>query len=240
MKEPVLEFPASFAQQRLFFLDQIQPESPLYNIVWAGMLRGDLREDVLQQALDELLCRHESLRTTFALREGAPVQVIARRLQVPISVVDFSHVPEANKATRALSHAKEATRRPFDLARGPLLRCILLRLSSQEHLLILPMHHIISDGWSMPILVRELSTLYNARSSGRPSTLPELHIQYADFAQWQREWMSGEVLEKQLSYWREQLGDGLVPLELPADRPRPSIPTFRGGDRVSFAAENFA
>lgn len=224
----MLEFPASFAQQRLFFLDQIQPESPLYNIMWAGMLRGDLRVDVLQQALDELVCRHESLRTTFTLREGEPVQVIAPRLQVPISVVDLSDVPEADRESRALSHAKKVAREPFDLGRGPLVRCILLRLSSREHMLLLPMHHIISDGWSMPILVRELSTLYNARSSGRPSTLPELRIQYADFAQWQREWMSGEVLDKQLRYWRGQLGGGLVPLELPADRPRPSVPSFSG------------
>ncbi|HYO12562.1 MAG TPA: amino acid adenylation domain-containing protein, partial [Thermoanaerobaculia bacterium] len=210
--------PASFAQERLWFLDQLGDERASYNIPIALSLRGPLDPAALGSALTELVARHEALRTTFASEEGRVVQVIAPPFPLPLPVVDLER-----RSEEVWRLAREEAARPFDLSRGPLLRTTLLRLGSEEHLLLLTMHHIVSDGWSIGVLLRELSALYD----GLP--LPELPVQYADFAIWQREWLAGEVLEAQLGYWRERLAGALAVLELPADRPRPVVRSAAGG-----------
>jgi amino acid adenylation domain-containing protein len=238
---PVLRrgpLPLSFAQQRLWFIDQLEPGSPVYNIPVVLRAEGPLDAGVLARALGEILCRHEALRTVFALRDGAPVQVIQPAAAFSLPLVDLSGLPESRREPQALALAGEEARRPFDLggSRGePLLRGVLLRLADSlattDHVAALTMHHIASDGWSMGILVREVMVLYMQSAAGRPSPLPELPVQYADFAVWQRSWLQGEVLENELAYWRRQLA-GLPPLlELPADRPRPAVQSFQGASR---------
>ncbi|HHH41604.1 MAG TPA: amino acid adenylation domain-containing protein, partial [Chloroflexi bacterium] len=222
------EIPLSFAQQRLWFLDQLAPNSPLYNIPDAVRITGPLDVGVLERSLNEIVRRHEVLRTTFAAVEGRPIQVIAPELHLPLPVVDLRSLPKARREAEALRLATEEAQRPFDLARGPLIRALLLRLDEEEHIALLTVHHTVSDGWSTGVFMGEIAALYEAFAAGKPSPLPELPIQYADFAVWQREWLQGEVLERQLAYWKEQLA-GLPPiLELPTDRPRPAFQTFRG------------
>nr|QEO74679.1 condensation domain-containing protein [uncultured bacterium] len=220
--------PLSFAQQRLWFLDQLEPDSTAYNIGQTHYFNGPLNLGALERSLSEIVRRHEILRTTFQTVEGEPVQVIAEAQPQQLEVIDLSELPEAEREATAEQMASEETEQPFDLTRGPLFRFRLLRLGEEQHLLLLMMHHIISDGWSLGVLGRELAALYEAYSTGRSSPLAELGIQYADFAVWQREWLQGEVLEKQLAYWREQLGGELPVLELPIDRPRPPRQTYRG------------
>ncbi|UCE20077.1 MAG: amino acid adenylation domain-containing protein [Gemmatimonadota bacterium] len=220
--------PLSFAQQRLWFLDQWVPGSSFYNIPAAVHLTGPLDVTALEQSLNEIVRRHEVLRTTFSLVEGKPVQVIAKSMPLQVSMIDLREIPEESRETEIEHAITEEIQRPFDLSQGPLLRARLLRLAEKEHILSLTMHHIVSDAWSMGIFYRELSTLYRAFTTGMPSTLPELPIQYADFALWQREWLQGENLEAQLSYWRERLAVAPPSLELPTDRPRPPAQTYRG------------
>ena len=222
------EFPLSFAQQRLWFLEQLEPLSPLYNIPAAFRLTGPLHLVALEQSLNEIVRRHEVLRTSFSNVQGQPVQTIAPTLRLTLPVVDLSSVPGTEREAEALRLAIEEARRPFELAQAPLLRARVLRLGEVEHNLLITMHHIISDGWSLDILFRELSTLYSAFSEGKPSPLPELPIHYVDFALWQRQWLQGEILENQLSYWKQQLNGAPSLLELPSDRPRPAVQTFRG------------
>ena len=222
------DFPLSFAQQRLWFLDQWEPDSPLYNLSLAVHLTGRLRMPALEQALGTLVERHEILRTTFRTTPAEPVQVISPSLPVPLPVVNLEELSEAVRTAESQHLANTEARCPFDLSRGPLLRVRLLRLSSQEHMLLLTMHHILSDGWSLGIFVRELAALYEAFSAGQPSPLADLPLQYVDFALWQREWLQGEVLERQLAYWKNLLGDAPPVLELPIDHPRPALQTFRG------------
>ncbi|HEX2569781.1 MAG TPA: non-ribosomal peptide synthase/polyketide synthase [Polyangia bacterium] len=224
--------PLSFAQQRLWFLDQLEPGSPFYNIPVAVRLTGALDGDALERSFAALVRRHEALRTHFELRDGQPVQAVAPELELGLTRIDLQALPAEEREARARSLAREEALRPFDLGRGPLLRVQLLRLGPEDHLLLVTLHHIISDGWSMGILVRELGALYQHFSEGRPaqtSPLPELPIQYADHAAWQRQWLQGEVLERQLSYWKQQLGGRLPVLDLPTDHPRPPIQTYRGG-----------
>ena len=221
------KFPLSFAQQRLWFLDQLEPNTAVYNIPDTHYFNGPLNLDALERSLSEIVRRHEILRTTFQSSDGEPVQVIAEAQAQQLEVIDLSQ--EAEREATAQRMANEETQQPFDLTRGPLFRFRLLRLAEEQHILLLTMHHIISDGWSLGVLGRELAALYQAYSTGQSSPLAELRIQYADFAVWQREWLQGEVLEKQLAYWREQLGGELPVLELLTDRPRPAIQTFRGG-----------
>mgnify|MGYP005837764035 CR=1 FL=1 len=218
--------PLSFAQQRLWFLDQLEPGNPFYNVPGAVRLKGSLNVAALEQSFNEIVRRHEALRTTFTLVEGQPVQVIAPDLTLTLPVVDLQELPEAEGEVLRLS--TEEAKRSFNLAEEPLLRCILLRLEETEHVLLYTMHHIISDAWSQGILVRELATLYGAFSRGNSSSLAELPIQYADFAVWQRQWLSGEVLENQLNYWLSQLQGAPELLQLPTDHPRPSVQTYRG------------
>ena len=220
--------PLSFAQQRLWFLDQLEPNSAAYNVADTHSFNGPLNLQALERSLSEIVRRHESLRTTFHSVDGEPVQVIAEAQPLQLEVIDLSDLPKAEREAKAKGMAYEETQQPFDLMRGPLFRFRLARLAPEQHILLLTMHHIISDGWSLGLLGRELAALYQAYSAGQSSPLPELGIQYADFAMWQREWLQGEVLEKQLTYWREQLGGELPVLELPIDRPRPPRQTYRG------------
>src|SRR5262249_4383818 len=206
--------------ERLWFLHQLAPESPVYNIHVGLPLGFAAQADVLERCLDEIVRRHEVLRTRFVVRDETPVQVVAPAGTIPVAV---SHLGDltAEAQRDALSRlANEENRQPFDLSAGPLLRARLALLGPNHSVLLLTMHHIVSDGWSMDILIGELAALYDAFAAGRPSPLPELPIQYADFARWQREWLPGEVLQRQLAYWRRQLDDAPTVLELPADRQR--------------------
>ncbi|MCP3144885.1 non-ribosomal peptide synthetase [Pyxidicoccus xibeiensis] len=210
----------SFAQLRLWLVDQFHPGTALYNIPAALRLKGLLDVAALERAFSELVRRHQSLRTTFRALEGRPIQAIHPASDTSLEVTDLRHLPELEREGEALRLAREEARQPFDLVRGPLLRTGLLRLGEQEHVLLVTMHHIVSDAWSLSVLIREVATLYEAFSAGRPSPLPELPIQYADYASQQREWLRGDVLAGQLAYWKRQL-DGAPPLlELPTDRPR--------------------
>jgi amino acid adenylation domain-containing protein len=225
------QLPLSFAQQRLWFLDQLEPGSPLYNIPAAVRLEGRLNIDALLRSFHEIRGRHESLRTHFAVVEGDPVQVISADAAWRIEEIDLSALPELEREGELTQLGATMARDAFDLSKGPLLRACLARLAADEHVLFLTMHHIISDGWSMGVLIRELAVLYEALSEGKPSPLPELPIQYADFAVWQREWLQSENLEAHLSYWKQQLGGDLPVLELATDFPRPSVRTHRGARR---------
>jgi amino acid adenylation domain-containing protein len=220
--------PLSFAQERLWFLDQLEPGNAAYNRPLALRLSGTLDVPALEQSLTEIVGRHQVLRTTFAEVEGQPIQIIAPAAGLALPVVDFEPLAATARAVEARRLAEEEARRPFELAHGPLLRALLLRLSGQEYLLLLTMHHIVSDGWSDGILLRELWALYRAFAAGQPSPLAGLSIQYGDFAAWQRAWLQGEVLEAQLAYWRKHLGGAPTLLELPSDRPRPRVHTSAG------------
>ncbi|HEX5746349.1 MAG TPA: amino acid adenylation domain-containing protein, partial [Archangium sp.] len=220
--------PLSFAQQRLWFLDQLQPGSSFYNIPTAVRLEGALDVPALERALHELVRRHESLRTTFHTHQGQPVQVISADGSLLLQVEDLRSLPSAEREAEAQRRTLAYALRPFDLGRGPVLRALLLRLDEHQHVLVLTMHHIVSDGWSMGVLVREMAALYETFSQGRPSPLPELPVQYADYSAWQRDWLQGEVLEQQLGWWRQQLADAPRALELPTDKSRPPVQTHRG------------
>ncbi|MBP5971506.1 amino acid adenylation domain-containing protein [Brasilonema sp. CT11] len=221
------ELPLSFAQQRMWFLYQLDKESPFYNESLQVLIVGKLSVTALEQSLNEITRRHEALRTTFAVREGIPFQAISPTFTITIPVVDLQGLKEAD----IQQIVTQKVRQPFDLGIGPLLRATLLRQEAESHLLILTMHHIITDGWSMGIFFKELEVLYHAFSKGEPNPLPELTVQYADFALWQRQWLTKEVLEKQLDYWKQQLVDAPPLLELPTDYPRPAVQTFSGATK---------
>ena len=218
----------SFAQLRLWFLDQLNPGSSLYNISTAVRIGGPLNVRVLEQSLNAIVARHESLRTTFADREGMPIQVVDPSLVLAVPVVDLSNLPEIERETKLKIELNKQSHQPFDLLRGPLIRATLFYLGKHDYALLLVLHHIISDGWSMGVLFHEVALIYQAFSTGQPSPLPDLRIQYADFALWQREWLQGEMLEKQLAYWKQQLKGAPALLELTGDRPRPVVQTFCG------------
>ena len=224
-------FPLSFGQQRLWFLDQLEPGSPTYNIPVAVRLNGDLDEGALLRALDELIRRHAVLRTTFEVVDRQPVQRVTVSETLDVPTVDLSALPALVREAETGRLAGTEARRPFDLARGPLLRATLLRLGSAEHVGLFTLHHIVGDGWSMGVLVREVAALYGAFLGGAPSPLPELAVQYADYALWQREWLQGEVLEEQLAYWRRLL-DGLSVLHSAHGPPSPRRSAFRGRRRA--------
>ncbi|HEX3643951.1 MAG TPA: amino acid adenylation domain-containing protein, partial [Ktedonobacteraceae bacterium] len=219
--------PLSFAQQRLWFLDQLEPNSTAYLIPSALRLQGDVNLAALQRSLRELVHRHESLRTTFEMRGPGPVQVIHPVGCSAVPLINLTGLSQEHREQEVQSLARQEAERPCDLEKGPLLRIQVVRLQAQEHVLLLTMHHIITDGWSNEVLVRELSTLYQAFLIGQSSPLAPLPIQYADYALWQREWLQGEVLEGQLAYWRKQLRE-VSPLALPTDHPRPAMQTHRG------------
>jgi hypothetical protein len=230
-RQDTVRLPLSFAQQRLWFLDKLEPGSPVYNLPIAVRLQGGLNIAALTGSINEIVRRHEALRTVFAAADGEPFQEIVPTLTVRLPVVDLQHFPGEQRVAVAQQQALEEAYRPFDLATGPLLRAALLRLSPEEHLLVLTFHHIVSDAWSLDVLFRELAALYEAFCLGKPSPLPELPVQYADFTVWQRQWLTGGVLESQLSYWRSQLGGSLPALELPCDFPRPAVQDYRGASQ---------
>ena len=230
--EPGVRAPASFSQQRLWVLDRLLPTRSVYNNAHAFRLIGDLDAGALQRAWHELARRHDVLRTCFVLSDGKPVQQIQPTIELDWDERDLSAMPPAERDAEAYRRACEVAEAEFDLNRAPLFRIRLLRLAPREHWLLFSIHHIVTDGWSAAVLAREISALYAAFSRGEGSPLPELPVQYADFAAWQRQWMQGEVLEQQLAYWRRALADA-PGLALPMDRPRPALPSYRGG-RVTF------
>jgi hypothetical protein len=207
-------------QEHFWVFDQVFHGLSLFNIPYVVRLQGALNTVVLEQCFNEIIRRHEALRTTFATVEGQLAQIISPTLSMPLTVRDLRGLPETEREDEARHLIQEDSQRPFDLVQGPLLRGFLLRLSEQEHLLLVTLHHIICDGWSLGILVHELAVLYDALAAGRPSPLPVLPIQYADFAHWQRQWRHNALLEAQCAYWTKQLHDPSPVLELPTDRPR--------------------
>ncbi|HLK59850.1 MAG TPA: condensation domain-containing protein, partial [Chthonomonadaceae bacterium] len=206
----------------------LQPNSTLYNIPRALLLKGNLDMAALQQALEQIFTRHQVLRTTYAARAGQPYQTVSEDTAFPLPLQDLSHLDPQQRQEEALRLSQEEANRPFDMANDSMMRAQLLRLQPQEHVLLLTQHHIASDGWSNSILTRELSALYNAFQQGLPSPLPDLPIQYADYAVWQRNWLQGEALERQVSYWRERLSGAPPVLALPTDRPREEADSYQG------------
>ena len=225
-KAPDTPSPLSFAQQRLWFLDKLQPDSANYNIPVAVRLQGDLKLTALENSLNEIIKRHSALRTNFTTLDGQPIQIIHPERCLTLTVVDLSYKPETEPEIQRLLTAQ--AQRPFDLTNELLVRASLLLLGETEQILLLCMHHIVADGWSIGVLMQELAALYSAECNDLPSPLPELPIQYADFAVWQRHWLQGEVLESQLAYWQQQLNGAPTYLSLPTDRPRTAIQSLRG------------
>ena len=223
-----LAFPASFAQQRLWFLHYLEPGAASYNLPVALRLTGQLDAGALEESLNEILRRHDALRTRFPVRDGVPVQVVTPLRQIALQPTDLADIPADRRDAEASRAASLEAARPFDLAEGPLFRARLFRLEEENHVLVVTMHHIVSDGWSIDVFLKELGLLYEAFRQGQPSPLPELPIQYADYALWQKKWLRGEVLEAQLEYWRKQLAGIPARLELPTDRPRGAAPSHRG------------
>ena len=224
--------PLSFSQQRLWFVTQIDPETPLYNVPEAIELNGELNVAALEQSLNEIIRRHDALRTVFTTVERQPVQICTPGRRLSLNVVDLTHLPATTREACARRLLEAEARRPFDLGHDLLLRATLVGLDRQHHWALLTLHHIVADGWSMGVLIRETAALYQSFAEGKTSPLPELSIQYTDFTQWQREWMQGERLSSQLEYWKQQLAD-TPPLELPTDRPR-SAHTTLAGARLEF------
>ncbi|MBI3417085.1 MAG: SDR family NAD(P)-dependent oxidoreductase, partial [Verrucomicrobia bacterium] len=222
------ELPLSFAQQRLWFMDRLEPSGAADNVPCAFRIKGPLNFSALERALEEIIRRHETLRTTFPSAEGRPRQVVSGVQKFSLPIVDLVHLPVSTREVEALRLANDEARRPFNLAAGPLLRLSVLRLHENDHMLLATMHHIISDGWSLGVFTRELAALYEAFSNGKSSPLTELPLQYADFAAWQKDWLQGAVLQKQLAYWKQKLTGVPLLLELPTDRPRPAAQTYRG------------
>ena len=221
----------SFAQQRLWFLDQLLAGSPVYNIPAAFRLSGFLDIHCLEQSFNAVIGRHEVLRTTIQSVDGKPFQVVEENRPLELVIHNLSMQPAVEREAEASKLLAQDAQRPFNLARDLMLRATVIRLTDQEHILLVVMHHIASDGWSMGVLIRELSHFYESRITGRPSTLPELPIQYADYAEWQQEWLQGKVLNEQLDYWKRQLAGVPTGLDLLTDRPRPAVQTFRGASR---------
>ena len=222
------DLPLSFAQERLWFLHHLEPDSVAYSMPRSIRLKGVLRKDALQKAYVELARRHETLRTTFHSSDGNPVLRIAAEPNILFDTADLRHLPGMEREAEAKRLSDEDARKPFDLARGPLFRIRLFQLEDEAHVLHFNMHHIISDFWSFGVMAREIAALYSAFIEGKPADLPELPVQYADYAVWQRQWLQGEALEAQLNYWKDKLGGELPVLELPTDRSRPAVQTHRG------------
>src|SRR5215469_7345947 len=224
--EPVYVFPVTFAQQRLLFLNQLDPTSVSYSIPWSIRMKGELNAHALEGTLNEIVRRHEILRTTFDIVEGEPVQIVAPSPHVPLKLEDLSATqdPEREAQIAALREAQA----PVDLKNGPVLRTRLLRLGHENHVLLLTMHHIVFDGWSRRILISELVALYEAFCALLPSPLSEPPLQYADYAVWQRNHLQGKNLEELLNYWKQQLAGASTTLDLPTDRPRPAVQSYRG------------
>ncbi|MBE9162160.1 non-ribosomal peptide synthetase [Tychonema sp. LEGE 06208] len=221
------ELPLSFAQQRLWFVDQLQPGDPAYNIPAAVRLKGAIDVTALQRSFQTIIDRHEALRTIFNTVEGRSIQTIISSPTFALSVIDLQEFPHSQRETEAMRLALEEARQPFDLAKWPLMRVTLLQLNETESILLLTIHHIVADGWSLGVIVREMAALYEAFCAGKASPLSELPLQYVDYAVWQRNWLSGEVLETKLAYWKQHLGNPLPVLQLPTKQPRSNVSTYR-------------
>jgi hypothetical protein len=230
-REPAPSEPLSFAQQRLWFLDRLAPGNPYYNMPRAIRFRGALDPAALGRALDEIVRRHEALRTVFTTVDDEPVQQVREPFSLGLPRLDLSGLGAEAAQRQAEELGATAMRLPFDLETGPLLRCLLVVLGEREHVLFLSIHHIVSDGWSQMVLAREVAELYQAMVEQRPSPLPDLPIQYADFAVWQRGWLDEALLEAELEYWVRHLAAAPPLLELPADHPRPAVQSLAGAHR---------
>jgi amino acid adenylation domain-containing protein/thioester reductase-like protein len=231
-------FPLSYAQQRLWFFSQLEPESSAYNIPAAIRLTGRLNVVALENSINEIVRRHEILRTKFTIVDAEPLQVINQENLIPISVVNLQDIPQTAREIEALRLAKLEAENPFNLEKDSLIRVTLLKLKEQYHIILFTLHHIVSDAWSTGILIRELTQLYKAYDSCQSNNLPDLPIQYIDFAVWQRQYLQKEVLQTQLNYWKQQLGGDLPVLELPTDRPRPAIQTDKGATKEFLLSES--
>jgi amino acid adenylation domain-containing protein len=218
----------SFAQERLWFLDQLRPGNPAYNLSLTIPFKGQAQDALMERSINEIIRRHEALRTTFQTHNGKPIQVIHSEGSIALSVYDVRNLKEPSEQAQLTSEFYREMQRPFDLDKGPLIRAFLLHMTGTDHVLFILMHHIVSDGWSLNVFIRELSLIYDAYQRGVPSPLPELSIQYADFAMWQREYMQGELAEAHLRYWRSQLDGAPEILNLPLDRPMPGSRSFQG------------
>jgi amino acid adenylation domain-containing protein len=227
---PAEHVPLSFAQERLWFLDQLEPGAATYNLPLTLRLHGALDAEAMRRSLGEIACRHEVLRAVFRDADGRPVQEFLAAEGFPLPLTDLSATPSDDVDGEIERRVLAESVAPFDLARGPLFRAALLRAAADDHVLLLNMHHAVSDGWSIGILVRELTALYGAFSAGQPSPLPELPVRYADFGVWQRAWLSGGVLDGQVEFWRRTLAGAPAQLDLPTDRPRPAVQTYRGAN----------
>src|ERR1700686_1593430 len=251
--------PASFAQERLWFLDQLEPGTAAYNLVRAFRITGPLNTDALTSAVAAVVRRHESLRTVFESVDGVALQLVLPEAKVAVPVLDLTDLPQSQRKAIALRIASEEGKKPFDLTRGPLFRTVLLKLDPDQYILVLAMHHIITDGWSISILFRELAHCYEAFMQGKGEgtangndnapdpDLPELPVQYSEYAQWQREYIAGEVLDKQVSYWKQKLAGAPTILDLPTDHARPTTHNWQGAteelileNRVLAALKEFA
>ncbi len=222
------KIPLSFSQQRLWFLNELKPNDPSYNITNAFIIKGSLDLSVLKESINEIIKRHEILRTVFVEELGKPYQKILDNLEIEIPVIDLSMLSAQERVDKAKNLAKNEAQKPFNLKKGPLIRLLLIKTAEDEYITIFSLHHIIADGWSIPILIRETVTIYEALKSKEEISLPELQIQYADYAVWQKEFMEGDLYKKELEYWKNEL-KGIPPvLDLPTDKPRPSIQTFNG------------
>jgi len=219
----------SFAQERLWFLDQLMPGSAVFNVPIAVRLSSAIDFNALQESVKEIVRRHEVFRTTFITVDGRPALLLSSDAEAKLHIVDLTSLSAAEREAESHRLTNDEALRPFDLARGPLIRTTLLKLSEQDSIFLLTTHHIVSDGWSIVLFFKELSALYQTFLNGKASSLGELRVQYTDYAVWQREWLCGDLLEQQLSYWRNQLGGELPVLELPADRQRPAVQTYPGG-----------
>src|SRR5882672_2581296 len=219
--------PLSYNQQGLWVLNQIMPGTSLYHTPVAVRLTGVLDVTALRNALNSIVARHESLRTTFKTIDGTPAQEVAREIVIELPLIDLSTEPERVREAAAKRILERETRRPFDLSEGPLIRALLVRVNEQEHILLATMHHIVTDGWSVGIFQRELSCLYKAFTAAEPVALPDLPIQYTDYSSWQRRWFAGKLYESQLSYWKKQFETLPSVLELPTDHQRPNVQASR-------------
>ncbi|QFS52513.1 non-ribosomal peptide synthetase [Nostoc sphaeroides] len=236
----ISNLPMSFAQQRLWFLSQLEAGNATYNVPWIRYFTGQLNIAALKQSLTEILRRHEALRTTFTLADGSPVQIIHPAQPIDFPVINWFSIAKDEQNLKLKDFTNAEIQRPFDLEQGPLLRVTLLQLSPESHVLFVLMHHIVSDGWSMEIFSQELFILYQAFAQGLASPLAELPIQYPDFAVWQRQWLTGEVLEKQLNYWKQQLADAPAQIKLPTDRPWSKLQSFRGATECFYLPSDVA
>ncbi|HEY9810090.1 MAG TPA: amino acid adenylation domain-containing protein [Halomicronema sp.] len=239
-REPGGQYPLSFAQQRVWFLEQLDPGNAVYNETTTVRLSGPVDVSVLELSLNEIIRRHEILRTTFVSNEGEPKQVISDLEKLSLSVEDLRLVAAESKEAEVWKQSAKLAQKPFDLSKWPLMKARLFQLEENDFVLLIIWHHIITDGWSSQIFIRELSVIYEAFLTGNSSPLPPLVIQYADFAHWQKEWLQGEILETQLAYWKKQLGGKLPVLDLPTDYPRPAIQSFRGARESLMLAKPFS